>query len=269
MPATRTRGVDPVGGFAGILAIAGTVFAVAGLPLNYRYGSYPLAQYRPGMEYSVGLVAACALLAGILGLVPRTRSRTGPALLVGAGLAALFGLLRFLGEALTLSTGSDTELDAGFTFALLAHLAWTVAGGCGLVALRRNGGPRAGPVRGWASWAAVALGILAAAGWVFQLAELTAYDSDGAGRNGAYFLLGALVAVVVPVVAVVLRPVTPLVLAAGLAGPVAVLPPTFAAMADYSSLTEAGQVVAVVALVLLAADVVVLARANQPIERRP
>ncbi|MGW5717026.1 caspase family protein [Amycolatopsis sp. NPDC003865] len=267
-PGGRTRAVDPVGGFAGVLAVAGTVLAVAGLPLNYRYDSYTLAQYRPGMEYSVGLVAACALLGGVLSLVPRTRSRTGPALLLGAGLAALFGLMRFIGEALTLSTGSATELDAGFTFALLAHLAWAVAGVSALVALRRNGGLRAGPITGWASWAAVALGIVAAAGWVFQLAELAAYDSDSAGRNGAYFLLGALVAVVVPVVAVVLRPVTPAVLATGLAGPVAVLPPTFAALADYSSLTYAGQVVAVVALVLLAADVVVPARRNQPIERQ-
>ncbi len=263
-PAGQAGAVDPVGGFAGILAIAGTVFAVAGLPLNYRYDSYSLAQYRPGMEYSVGLVAACALLAGILSLVPRTRERAGPALLLGAGLAALFGLLRFLGEALTLSTGSDTELDAGFTFALLAHLAWTVAGLCALAALRRNG-LRARRISGWPAWTAVALGAGIAAGWIFQLAELASYDSDNAGRAGAYFLLGALVAVVVPVVAVVLHPA---VLATGLAGPVAVLPPTFAALADYSSLTYAGQVVAVVGLALLAADVVVLARRHQPIERQ-
>ncbi|HET6708376.1 MAG TPA: caspase-related protein, partial [Amycolatopsis sp.] len=293
-PAARTGAVDPVGGFAGVLAIAGTVFAVAGLPLKYRWDSYTLAEYRPGMEYYVGLVAACALLAGVLTLVPRTRARTGPALLTGVGLAALFGLARFVGESITLSTASaagsatgytlagfageraaessGTGLNAGFTFALLAHLAWVLAGACALMALRRAPavGLRAGPVRGWAAWAAIGLGVLLGAGWIAQLVELSAYDSDGAGRNAAYFVLGALLAVVVPVVAVVLspRPVGCAVLAAGLAGLVGVLAPTSAALEDYSSLTYVGQVTAIVALVLLVIDTAVLSR-NQPIGRQP
>ncbi len=263
---------------------------MAGWPLKYRWDSYTLAEYRPGMEYYVGLVAACALLAGVLTLVPRTRARTGPALLTGVGLAALFGLARFVGESVTLSTASaagytlagfageraaessGTGLNAGFTFVLLAHLAWVLAGACALVALRRNPavGLGTGPVRGWAAWAAIGLGVLLGAGWIAQLVELSAYDSDGAGRNAAYFVLGALLAVVVPVVAVVLspRPVGCAVLAAGLAGLAGVLAPTSAALEDHSSLTYAGQVIAIVALVLLVIDTVVLSR-NQPIGRQP
>jgi hypothetical protein len=282
--------VDPVGGFAGVAAIAGSVLAVAGLPLKYRWDSYTLAEYRPGMEYYVVLVAACAALAGLLTLVPRTRARTGPALLAGVGLAALFGLARFVGESITLSAAvaagpnagytlagfvgdratesSGTGLNAGFTFVLLAHIAWAIAGTCALVALRRNPAVAlgTGPVRGWAAWAAIGLGVLLGAGWIAQLVELSAYDADSAGRNAAYFVLGALLAVLVPVVAVVLNPraVGCLVLAMGLAGLAGVLGPTFAVLVDYSSLTYAGQVIAVTALVLLAVDAAVLARRNQP-----
>lgn len=285
--------VDPVGGFAGVVAIAGSVFAVVGLPLKYRWDSYTLAEYRPGMEYYVALVAAGALLAGVLALAPRTRAWIGPALLAGVGLAALFGLARFVGESITLSTASaagsatgvtlvgyvgeaasesGTGLNAGFTFALLAHLAWVLAGACALVALRRNPAValRAGPVRGWAAWVAIGLGVLLGAGWLVQLGELSAYDSDSAGRNAAYFVLGALLAVLVPVVAVVLspRPVGSAVLAAGIAGLAGVLGPTFAVLADYSSLTYVGQAIAVSALILLAIDAAVLAR-NQPNGRQP
>lgn len=283
----RPGSVDPVGGFAGVAAVAGSVFAVVGLPLKYRWDSYTLAGYRPGMEYYVGLVAACALLAGVLTLVPRTRARTGPALLAGVGLAASFGLARFAGEGVTLSAAtaagrgsgitlvrfvgdgsSGTGLNAGFTFLLLAHVAWVLAGACALVALRRSPavGLRAGPVRGWPAWLAIGLGVLLGAGWIAQLVELSAYDADSAGRNAAYYVFGAVLAVVVPVVAVVLTPraVGGAVLAMGIAGLAGVLGPTFAVLVDYSSLTYAGQVIAVTALVLLAIDTAVLARRNQP-----
>jgi len=294
---TQPGAVDPVGGFAGVAAIAGSVFAVAGLPLKYRWDSYTLSEYRPGMEYYVGLVAACALLAGVLTLAPRTRARTGPALLAGVGLAALFGLARFVGESITLSaavtaagpgtgytlagfvgtTASDsssgTGLNAGFTFLLLAHIAWALAGACALVALRRDPAValRTGPVRGWAAWLAIGLGALLGAGWIAQLGELAAYDADSAGRNAAYYVIGALLAVLVPVVAVVLnpRPVGWAVLATGVAGLAGVLGPTFAVLVDYSSLTYAGQMIAVTALVLLAIDTAVLARGNQPNGRQP
>ncbi|MDQ7810678.1 caspase family protein [Amycolatopsis sp. A133] len=261
--------VDPVGGFAGILAVTGVVLAVAGLPLNYRY-DYSLSQYRPGMETAVLVVAACALLGGVLTLAPRTRARTGPALLFGAGLAAVFGLLRFLGEAIALSQRGDTELKAGFTFALLAHLAWVVAGACALAALGRNPGSAlgAGRVRGRPAWAAIVLGVTAAGGWVVQLGALTAYDSEDGGRATVYFLLGALLAVCVPVVAMVLRPPPAgcAVLATGTAGLLGVLAPTFTACWEESSLSLTGQTIAVAALVLLAADTVVLAvqARNQP-----
>lgn len=272
-PPEPAGAVDPVGGFAGVLAIAGAVFAVAGLPLNYRYDSYTLARYRPGMEYSVGIVAACALLAGILTLAPRTRSRTGPALLLGAGLAALFGLLRFLGEAVTLADGSGTGLSAGYTFQLLAHLAWVVAGACALAALRRNPAValHVRRVRDWPAWVAILLGVTVAGAWIVQLGELSVYDSGDGGRAAAYFLLGALLAVAVPLVAVLLypRPVGAAVLATGTAGLFGVLAPTFAAVLEHSSLTLAGQAIAAVALVLLAIDVVVLARRNQPNGRQP
>ncbi|MGW3964387.1 caspase, EACC1-associated type [Amycolatopsis sp. NPDC005003] len=293
VPAGRTTqpgAADPVGGFAGVAAIAGSVFAVVGLPLKYRWDSYTLAEYRPGMEYYVGLVAACALLAGLLTLVPRTRARTGPALLAGVGLGALFGLARFVGESITLAaataagpdTGitlvgfdgngatrsSGTGLNAGFTFVLLAHIAWVLAGACALVALRRNPavGFRAGPVRGWAAWLAIGLGVLLGAGWIAQLVELSAYDADSAGRNAAYYVSGAVLAVAVPVVAVVLhpRPVGSAVLTMGIAGLAGILGPTFAVLVDYSSLTYAGQVIAVSALVLLAIDTAVLSLRNQP-----
>ncbi|ADJ43568.1 caspase-related protein [Amycolatopsis mediterranei S699] len=269
-PATEPAGaMDPVGGFAGVVAIAGAVFAVAGLPLKYRYG-YSLTQYRPGMESAVLIVAACALLAGILTLTPRTRSWTGPALLFGTGLAALFGLLRFLGEAIALSQNGDTELKTGYTFALLAHIAWLVAGASALAALRRSPAVAlgAGRVRGWPAWVAIGLGVAAATGWIVQLVDLNTYDSSDAGRATAYFLLGALLAVIVPVVAMTLRPspVGCAVLATGTAGLLGVLAPTFAAVAEESSLALGGQLIAVVALVLLAADTAVLAvRArNQP-----
>ncbi|MEU4253804.1 caspase family protein [Amycolatopsis sp. NPDC026612] len=265
--------VDPVGGFAGVLAITGTVFAVTGLPLDYRYGHYLLGEYRPGMTAYVLIVAACALLAGILALTPRTRSRIGPALLFGTGLSALFGLFRFLGEMVTLADGSGTELNAGYTFQLLAHLAWAVAGAFALAALRRNPAValRAGRVRGWPSWVAIVLGVTGAGAWIVQLGELSAYDSDDGGRAAAYFVLGALLAVAVPLVAVVLnpRPVGCAVLATGTAGLLGVLAPTFAAVLEHSSLTLAGQSIAVVALVLLAIDTAVLARRNQPNGRQP
>ncbi|WP_410574861.1 caspase, EACC1-associated type [Amycolatopsis sp. cmx-4-61] len=263
--------VDPVGGFAGVLAVAGSVFAVTGLPLNYRYDSYTLVAYRPGMAPYVLVVGACALLGGILALAPRTRARLGPALLLGTGLAALFGLLRFLGEAVTLAGGSGTDLGAGYTFQLLAHLAWVVAAAFALAALRRRRALRFGPVRGLPSWLAVLLGVTTAGAWLGQLGELTAYDSSDGGRAAAYFLLGAGLAVAVPLVAVVVRPraVGCAVLATGTAGLVGVLAPTFAAVLEHSSLTLAGQAVAVAALVLLAIDTGVLALRNQPNGRRP
>ncbi|MGK3204832.1 caspase family protein [Amycolatopsis sp. MEPSY49] len=274
-PARQPGAIDPVGGFAGILAITGVVFAVAGLPLNYRDDSYTLTEHRPGMEWYVGIVAGCALLAGLLTLVPRTRSRTGPALLLGTALAALFGLLRFLGEGITYADYSDDKLNVGYTFMLVAHIAWLVAGACALAALRRNPavGLAAGAVRGWAAWGAIVLGVMVAGAWISQLGELAGYSSDDGGRAAAYFVLGAVLAVSVPVVAMVLypRPVGIAVLATGTAGLLGILPPTFDAVLEHSSLSYAGQSIAAVGLVLLAVDAVVLifqARRNQPIERQ-
>ncbi|WP_439377637.1 caspase family protein [Amycolatopsis lexingtonensis] len=260
-PGPETEPVDPAGGFGGITAITGAVLAVIGLGLDYRYGE-SLTYYRPGMETYVGIVAACALLSGILTLAPRTRTRTGPALLLGTGLAALFGLLRFLGDVITLNQEGDADLGAGFTFLLLAHIAWAAAQVCAPVVLRRNpGGTR---TRGWPAWAAAGLGIVLAAAWLTQLAELAQHSDSEAGRAAAYFVLGALLALLVPVVAVTLPGAGWAVLATGTAGLAGVLAPTFVAVAEHS--TVAGQVIASGAVLLLAVDVVVLARRNQPIE---
>jgi hypothetical protein len=264
---------DPVAGTAGLLGIAAAVFAVAGLGSDYYY-SESLAVYRPGMDLYVVVIAVCGLAAGVLTLAPRTR-RTGPALLFGTGFAALFGLLRFAAEGVVVSAyPTDTVLGSGFTFELIAHAALVLAGGCALVAVRRStDGPGAGMVRGREAWVAVGLGALVAAGWIAQLVELAEYDPSESGRVAAYFVLGAVLAVVLPVVAAVLRPpaVGCAVLGAGTAGLAGVLGPTFGAVGSYSSLTYAGLVIAVSGLVLLAADVVVWIvrlRRNQPIERQ-
>ncbi|MEU7786765.1 caspase family protein [Amycolatopsis sp. NPDC049159] len=259
--AAAAGAVDPVGGFAGVAAITGAVFAVVGLGLYYRYGE-PLTYFRPGMETYVGIVAACATLAGILALAPRTRSRTGPALLLGTGLAGLFGLLRFLGDAITYTADSDAELGAGYTFLLLAHIAWTIAAVCAAVILRKD----AGRARGRPDWAAVGLGVLLAAAWLTQLGELSQHSDSEAGRAAAYFLVGAILAVLIPAVAISLRSGWA-VLATGTAGLAGVLVPTFVAVAGHS--TVAGQVIASSAILLLVVDTVVLARRNQPIEGQP
>lgn len=260
--------VGPVGGFAGISAIAGALFALIGLSGYYRYGE-PLTYFRPGMETYVGIVAACAVLAGILTLAPRTRTRVGPALLLGTGFAGLFGLLRFLGDAITFGQSGEAELGAAFTFLLLAHFVWAIAAICALVVLRRHAALGAGGVRGGPAWVAVGLGVLLAAAWVTQLAELAEHSDSEAGRASAYFLLGGLLALLTPVLAVTLRPpgVGWAVLATGTAGLAGVLVPTFVAVVDHS--TVVGQVIASVAVLLLAVDTVVLARRNQPIERQP
>lgn len=271
---TATGPADPVAGAAGIIAVAGAVFAVIGLGLHYRYDEYTLFDYRPGMPVFVILVAACAVLAGILTLAPRTRRLLGPALLLGTGFAALFGLLRFLGEVVTLAQDGDSDLDAGFYFQLLAHVALVVAAAFAFAALRRNSGLGAGKVTGWEAWVAVALGVVVAGGWVVQLGELVSYDESDAGRAAAYFLLGAVIAVALPVFAAVLRPRVAgcAVLATGTIGLAGVLAPTFASLFEHSSLTYAGQAFAVAGLALLAVDTVVLAvrlRRNQPNGRQP
>ncbi|GLY43722.1 hypothetical protein Amsp01_097450 [Amycolatopsis sp. NBRC 101858] len=263
---------DPVAGTAGLLGIAAAVFAVAGLALDYYY-SESLAVYRPGMHLYVVVVAVCAVVAGVLTLVSRTR-RTGAALLFGVGFAGLFGLLRFAAEGVVVSAAtSDVVLGAGFTFELIAHAALVVAGLFGLVAVRRTaGGLGAGMVRGREAWVAVGLGMLVAAGWLAQLSELAGYDPSESGRVSAYFTLGAVLAVALPVVAAILRPaaVGCAVLAAGTAGLAGVLGPTFGALGDYSSLTFAGLLTAVTGLVLLLVDAVVwgVRLRNQPIERQ-
>ncbi|WP_370971603.1 caspase family protein [Amycolatopsis sp. cg9] len=260
----EAKPVEPVGGFGGIAAITGAVFAVIGFGLDYRYGE-PLTYYRPGMETYVGIVAACAVLAGILTLAPRTRTRTGPGLLLGTGLAGLFGLLRFLGEAITLNQDGDAELGTGFTFLLLAHIAWTIAAICAPVVLRLDGGLGGSKARGGPAWAAVGLGVLLAAAWLTQLGELAQHSDSEAGRAAAYFVLGALLALLVPVVALALPAgVRWAVLAGGTAGLAGVLAPTFVAVVEHS--TVVGQVIAASVVLLLAVDVVVLARRNQPIE---
>jgi hypothetical protein len=268
------RAADPVAGTAGIVAVTGALFAVLGLGLDYRYGEYNLAEYRPGMPVYVVAVAACALLGGILTLAPRTRRQAGPALLAGAGFAALFGMLRFLGEAITLADGSGTELGAGYAFELLAHIAVVVAGAFALAALRRNTAARLGfgKVRGWEGWVAIALGVVVAAGWVTQLGELSEHDTSETGRAAAYYVLGALLVLTLPVFAASLRPraVGAAVLATGTLGLAGVLAPTFAGLLDHSSLTLAGQSIAVAGLALLVIDTVVWIvrlRRNQPIER--
>ncbi|MEU8638823.1 caspase family protein [Amycolatopsis sp. NPDC048633] len=273
-PDAGERPADPVAGTAGIVAITGALFAVLGLGLDYRYGEYDLAEYRPGMPIYVVTVAALALLAGILTLAPRTRQQAGPALLAGVGFAALFGMLRFLGELVTLADGSGTELGAGFAFELLAHIAAVVAGAFALGALRRN--PTAklgfGKVRGWEGWVAIALGVVVAAGWITQIGELSERDTSETGRVAAYYILGAVLVLTLPVFAAILRPraIGAAVLATGTVGLAGVLAPTFAGLLDYSSLTLAGQTIASAGLALLATDAVVWIvrlRRNQPIER--
>ncbi|RSD23715.1 caspase, EACC1-associated type [Amycolatopsis eburnea] len=263
-PGPQPDPVDPVGGSAGIAAITGAVLALIGLGLAYRYGE-PLTYFRPGMETYVAIVAACAVLAGILTLAPRTRARTGPALLLGTGLAALFGLLRLLGDVITFNQDGDAELGTGFTFLLLAHLAWATALVCGPILLRRNAGGRR--ARGWPAWTAAGLGVVVAAAWLTQLAELAQHSDSEAGRAAAYFVAGALLALLVPGVALTVRGGGWAVLATGTAGLAGVLAPTFVAVVEHS--TVAGQVIASSAVLLLAVDVVVLARRNQPIEGQP
>jgi hypothetical protein len=246
-PAGPAEQVDPVAGTAGILAIAAAVFAAIGLGLDYYYGE-PLSSYRPGMPLYVVVVAACAVVAGFLSLAPRTRRRTGPALLFGLGFAALFGLLRFIGEGVAMSSvSSDTILGAGFTFELIAHSAVVLAGLCALIALRRASGLGAGMVRGWEGWAAIGLGVAVAAGWIIELARLAEADSSAGERATAYFVLGAALAVVLSAVAAVLRPpvVGCAVLAAGTVGLAGVLGPTFATLDPYSYLSYAGLAIAV------------------------
>ena len=44
--------------WAALLGIGGGLLALAGLTMYYRHGSYTLAEYRPGMEIYVGIIAA-------------------------------------------------------------------------------------------------------------------------------------------------------------------------------------------------------------------
>ncbi|WP_410641985.1 caspase, EACC1-associated type [Amycolatopsis sp. lyj-346] len=267
---------DPVAGTAGILAIAAAVFAVIGLGLDYHY-SDSLAEYRPGMPGYVVIVASGALAAGFLTLVPRTRQRTGPSLLFGVGFAALFGLLRFAGEGVVISSDhSDPVLGAGFTFELLAHGAVVLAAGCAVVALRRNpaGGLGAGMVRGWGAWLAIGLGAAAAAGWIIQLTVLAEEDRSVAERSAAYFVLGAVLAAALPVVAAILRPpaVGCAVLGAGAVGLTGVLALTISTLESYHYLNLAGEGIAGTALAGLVVHAVVMAvrlRRNQPNGRQP
>jgi len=275
-PAGAPAAADPVAGTAGILAIAAAVFAVIGLGLDYYY-SDSLAKYRPGMPGYVVIVALGAMAAGFLTLLPRTRQRTGPSLLVGVGFAALFGLLRFAGEGVVISSDhSDPTLGAGFTFELLAHGAVVLAAVCAAVALRRNpagGGLGAGMVRGWGAWLAIGLGAAAAAGWIIQLTVLFEEDASVAERSAAYFVLGAVLAAALPVVAAILRPpaVGCAVLGAGTIGPAGVLALTISTLEPYFYLNLAGEVIAGTALVGLVVHAVVMAvrlRRNQPIGRQ-
>ncbi|EOD66195.1 caspase family protein [Amycolatopsis vancoresmycina] len=262
----RVRSLDPAAAFGAVLAVAGGVFAVNGLPMAYRYGE-TLAYYRPGLDVYVVFTALFALLAGVLSLVPRTRQRTGPALLLGLGVAALSGLVRFVGDLILFSAGdSAAELGAGYFFELAGHTVWVVAGLCAVAALRRTAGLGRGPVSGRPARGAVVLGGVVAAGWVVQFGEVAGYDAEAAGRAAPLFVLCVLVAAAVPAVAVVLRPrsVGCVVLALGTAGQLGTLIPALVASLGGSSVTVAGQVIAVVALVLLAADTVVLVRRNQP-----
>ncbi|MEA5364064.1 caspase family protein [Amycolatopsis sp., V23-08] len=271
-PAAReAAAVDPAGWFAVVTAFVGVALVVIGMLLEYRHG-YLLGQYRPGMQQVVAIVAACALLGAVLTLVPRTRARTGPAVLLGAALAASFGLARFIGEATTLSQhGEDTDLAAGYTFELLGHIALVAMALGALTVLRRNpaGALRAAKIEGWTAWVGIVLGVTVGGGWLGQLAELTEYDTSDGGRAAAYFVLGALLAVAVPGVAAILRPaaVGRAVLAVGIAGLVGVMVPTSDAVQEHSSLTQVGQGIAMTALVLLAIVAVVQAvqaRRNQP-----
>lgn len=274
--ARKAAAVDPAGWFAAVTAFVGVVLVVTGMFLEYRHG-YLLGQYRPGMQQVVTFVAACALLGVVLTLVPRTRARTGPAVLLGAALAAVFGLARFLGEATTLSQPyEDSGLAAGFTLELLGHIALVAVAPGALTVLRRNPADalRAAKVEGRTAWAVIALGVTIAAGWITQLVELTVYDSDDGGRAAAYFVLGALLAVAVTGAAAILRPaaVGRAVLAVGIAALAGVMVPTFDAIQEHSSLTQTGQVIAAMALVVLAIVAVVQsvrARRNQPIGRQP
>jgi caspase domain-containing protein len=248
-PAGPAEQADPVAGTAGIIAIAGAMFAVIGLGLNYRYDEYTLGQYRPGMPFYAIVVAGCALLGGVLAMAPRTRRRTGPAVLLGTGFAALFGLLRFVGEGITLgASSSDTELNAGYVFELIAHAAVVVAALLALAALRRSPGLAfgAGRVRGWQPWVAIALAGVVAAGWTTQLNDLDQVDSSEAGRATAYFTLGPLLVLLLVVTVAALRPpvVACAVLGAGTAGLAGVLGPTYSTLRDHTSVILAGEITA-------------------------
>jgi hypothetical protein len=266
---------DPVAGAAGLTAIAGVVLAVIGLGLYYRYDEYTLGQYRPGMSFYVIVVAGCALLGGVLAMAPRTRRRTGPAVLFGTGFAALFGLLRFVGERVTLGAdGSDTDLNAGFAFELIAHILVVVAALLALAALHRSPGLAfgAGRVRGWQPWVAIVLAGVVAAGWITQLAELDYLDPSEAGRATAYFTLGPLLVLLLVVTVAALRPpaVACAVLGAGAVGLAGVLGPTYSTLRDNTSLTLAGEITSgagLAGLVVLAVVWGVQLR-NQPIERQ-
>jgi hypothetical protein len=276
-PGPGVAAADPVAGTAGILAIAAAVFAVIGLSLDYYY-SDSLAEYRPGMPGYVVIVALGAMTAGLLTLVPRTRRRIGPSLLFGVGFAALFGLLRFAGEGVVVSSEhSDPTLGAGFTFELLAHGAVVLAAVCAAVALRRDpagGGLGAGMVRGWGAWLAIGLGAAAAAGWIIQLAVLAEEDRSVAERFAAYYVLGAVLATALPVVAAILRPLAVgcAVLGAGAVGPAGVLALTISTLEPYFYLNLVGEGIAGTALVGLVVHAVVMAvrlRRNQPNGRQP
>jgi hypothetical protein len=265
--------LDPAAGFAAVGAIAGAVFATVGLSLSYRYGE-TMADYRPGLDVYVVLAALYAVLAGILALAPRTRQRSGPALLLGLGFAALAGLVRFVGDLIIFSAGSsDAELGAGYVFELVAHIVWVVAGACALAALRRNAvvALHVERVRGGPAWVAIVLGVVVALGFIVEFGELIAYNSEVGGRAAVLFVLLVLLAVAVPVVAMLLRPrwLGCVVLGLGTAGQLGILVPTLVAVLGSSYVGVAGEVIAVVALVLLAIDTAVLARRNQPIGRQP
>ncbi|MEV6919796.1 caspase family protein [Amycolatopsis sp. NPDC051106] len=252
-PASPAEQADPVAGTAGIIAIAGAMFAVIGLGLNYRYDEYTLGQYRPGMPFYAIVVAGCALLGGVLAMAPRTRRRIGPAVLLGTGFAALFGLLRFVGEGITLgASSSDTELNAGYVFELIAHAAVVVAALLALAALRRSPGLAfgAGRVRGWQPWVAVALAGVVTEGWITQLNDLDQVDSSEAGRATAYFTLGPLLVLLLVVAVAALRPpaVACAVLGAGTAGLAGVLGPTYSTLRDNTSVILAGEITAGVGL---------------------
>ncbi|MEV4054094.1 caspase family protein [Amycolatopsis sp. NPDC049688] len=180
---------EPVAVFLGLLAVGGGVLMAVSLAFEYQYNlsdySHTLAGALPGLEWYVWLAALAAIVAGI--------AATATAYTAGVAVAALWGLVTTFttGRALTVEDGY--HLGAAFGF-LFAGLLAVFAAGAGAVWLARRqlGFRRPGRYE----WAAMALGLIGAAGLFLQFSA----DSSSVGAVGAVALT-AVLTVAVPVLA--------------------------------------------------------------------